>query len=141
MPASHTRPERVGGFLLKPVELLENEFISRSDFTYHWRSRWTFSMGKLFLTNLRIIYSGGPQIVVGLLPILWPREWLTLDLDDIEFVGQVEQGWLGRSIAGEAFFIDVCGQRHRFGLALGQHLSWLQELERPLPSKDRDDED
>ena len=131
--AGDTRTSRVGGLLLKPVDLLENEFISRRDFTYHLRSRWTFSMGRLYLTNLRLIYSGGPLIVVGLLLILWPRESLTLDLNDIESVGPVEQGLLKRSTVGEAFFIDVRGKRYHFGMLLGHHLSWLQDLKRPRP--------
>jgi hypothetical protein len=129
----------VGGLVFKPVQLLENEFISRSDTAYHWRGRWTSSLGKLYLTNLRLIYSGMPGITVGLMGLPWSRESLTLDLDDIQFVGRIDVVWaeyLRRGISADAYFVDANGQRHCFGPAIGEHLSWLQDLKRPLSSKE-----
>ncbi len=144
MTASHTHPRRVGGLVFKPVQLLENEVISRSDTAYHWRGRWTSSLGKLYLTNLRLIYSGMPGITVGLMGLPWSRESLTLDLDDIQRVGRVDLVWaeyLRRGIAADAYFVDANGQRHYFGPAIGEHLSWLYDLKLALPPKDRDGED
>jgi len=137
--ANRRHPRRVGGILYKPVELLEDEWVSRSDTAYHWRGRWTSSLGKLYLTNLRLIYSGMPLMTVGLVAIPWAREFLALYLDDVQYVGRLTQVWpeyVRHGISSDAFFVECKGEKQYFSVAFGGNPPWLQNLSRPLPQKD-----
>jgi hypothetical protein len=143
LTAGQRRPRQVGGILHKLVELLENEHISRSDIAWHWRGRWTTSLGRLYLTNFRLVYSGMPLVTLGLLGLPWPRESLTLNLDDIRSAGRTEQVWpeyLRRGIAADAFFVGVNGEKHHFGIMFGRSSAWVSDLKRPPPLQNADDE-
>src|SRR5437660_8574390 len=95
----------VGGgiFLYKPVTILPSEYVSREANVHHQRGRWTWSFGRLYLTNFRLIFCGAPALMIWLMAVPWPREAIVLDLDEIVGVTPATQSpW---HILGDAFAV------------------------------------
>jgi len=130
--------KQVGGAWYKTVELLDGEFVSKDANAHHWRGKWTSSFGRLYLTNLRLIFCGMPGLLIWRLGVPWAWETVVIDLDKILVVAPATN--IPNHFLEDAYAMDLGDRKEVFSTVPAPDQQWLMEIKATFPSQHHNDQ-